>query len=308
MNIAIIDLGTNTFNLLIGEINKDKSYTILYNNKLSVKLGESINEGYISPASFRRGIEARGEFKKTSEDYSVSRIYAFATSAIRDAKNGLEFARIVKETVDIEVDVISGEQEAEFIYYGVREALDLGETKSIIMDIGGGSIEFIIANREKIFWKHSYNLGVARLIKKFQPSDPILPEEINQIEDYLDQELESLFVAVEKNPVDILVGSSGSFDTLAAMIAHQYYSPAILIGKMEYSFNLEHYFGIHQQLLKSTCEERFHTKGIIRMRADMIVLASIFVNFIIKKLKLKAMRLSTYSLKEGVLYSIQNKE
>ncbi len=305
--IAIIDLGTNTFNLLIVEVGLDKTYQFVFQTKISVKLGEGgINKGFIAPVPFYRGIEALKIHKQTAEKYNVEKIVAIATSAIRGASNSAEFVAIAKDECNIDIQVISGNREAEMIYYGVRDAVKMAESPSLIIDIGGGSTEFIIANKNQIFWKQSFLLGVARLLELFNPSDPITVEEKKAIVDYLDQELQPLFNAIKKYPVTELIGSSGSFDSLAEMVAHRFYSPHIFDGKTEYDFNLEDCAAVHETIVKSTNAQRLQMKGLVAMRVDMIVISSILVHFILKSFSISHMRLSTYSLKEGILYEILN--
>ena len=195
MRIAVIDLGTNTFNLFIAEINSDKSYTNLYQTKLSVKLGEGgIDKGFIAPVPFQRGIDTINIYKETISKYNVEKVFAYATSAIRTASNGKEFIDKVKEETGYEVEIISGDKEAELIYYGVRSAVVLTDSLSLIIDIGGGSTEFIIANKEKIYWKQSFLLGASRLLEKFKPSDPITDKELQQIINYFKIQLQKYII------------------------------------------------------------------------------------------------------------------
>ncbi len=304
-SVAIIDLGTNTFNLLIVELNPDKTYTHLFHTKISVKLGEGgINSDFIYPIPFQRGIDALLEYKKIVKKYNVDKVYAFATSAIRGASNGKEFVAKTKQETNYDVQIISGDKEAELIYYGVRSAVKMSNKNSLIIDIGGGSTEFIIANEEKIIWKQSFLLGAARLLEKFNPSNPITDEEIIVLKNYLSNELKPLFEAVKKYSVTELIGSSGSFDSLAEMIAHKFYTPEILDNKTEYTFNIDDCATMYEILIKSTKEERLQMKGLIEMRVDMIVVSSIIVHFIITSFEINKMRLSTYALKEGVLQEI----
>src|ERR1035437_7945094 len=232
MKIAIIDLGTNTFNIFIAEILPDKTFQKLYKSKISVKLGEGgINKNHIEEKPFTRGIRALKKHKRTIERFGAEKVLAFATAAIRGASNGKDFIKMAKQKAGIEVKVISGEREAELIYYGVRTAVKMNETPSLIMDIGGGSTEFIIANNNEVLWKQSFLLGVARLMEKFKPSDPITKEEIEQVQNHLEKELQPLFSAVdlvappaasvegEKMGRELeLIGSAGSFDSFAEMI------------------------------------------------------------------------------------------
>lgn len=306
-NVAIIDLGTNTFNLLIAEIEDGKPYNILVNTKLPVKLGEGgLAKNFITEAAFERGVKAIEQHISTASKFNPEKIFAFATSAIRDAKNGEEFAITIKQRYNIDIAIIDGEREAELIYKGVREAIPLSNQRSLIMDIGGGSTEFIIANKDEIFWKQSFNLGAARLLEKFHPSDPILLCEIDNIRHYLKTELNPLFKALKIFPAEELIGSSGSFDSLAEMIAHKFYNPDILNDTTHYTFKLDDFYYIHEILIKSTKAERINMKGLASMRVDMIVISSIFIHLILQECNLNKMRLSTYSLKEGVLAEICN--
>lgn len=301
--IAVIDLGTNTFNLLIVEVNPDKTYQLIFQTKISVKLGEGgINKGFIAPIPFNRGIDALKTHKQTIEKYNVEKVYAIATSAIRGASNGYEFVAKAKEQSNIDIQVISGDQEAETIYYGVRDAVKMNDNASLIIDIGGGSTEFIIANKNQIFWKQSFLLGVARLLEMFNPSDPITDIEKRKLIDYLKNELQPLFNAIKKYPITELIGSSGSFDSIAEMVAHRFYTPHIFDGKTEFSFNLDDCAAVHETILKSTNAQRLQMKGLVAMRVDMIVISSILVHFILKSFSISQMRLSTYSLKEGILF------
>ena len=322
MRIAILDLGTNTFNIFIADLHPIKQmdrlsedtgkngsahFKKLYKSKIAVKLGEGgINTNVIAEAPFNRGIGALKMHKKRIKEFGVEKVIAVATSAIRSARNGMDFIRSAKEATGIEVEVISGGREAELIYYGVRSAVNMNNTPSLIIDIGGGSTEFIIGTSKEILWKHSFLLGAARLLEQFNPSDPITQEEIQQIEYHLEQNLQPLYDAIQKYPVTELIGSSGSFDSLAEMIGYHFYDADILKGKTEYEFNLNDCEKIYEMLRNSTTKERLSMKGLVRMRVDMIVVSVVFIRFIMRRLNLKKMRLSTYSLKEGVLWELMH--
>lgn len=306
MIYAVIDLGTNTFNLLIAEV-KGKSFRKIFGTKAVVKLGEGgITDNFIDETPFLRGIEALSEHRRTIEKYKADKIFAFATSAIRDARNGEKFSEVALKKTGIKINIISGEKEAELICLGVRQALKLGKEKCLLMDIGGGSTEFIIADSKKNFWKHSFQLGVSRLLEKFRPGDPIKKSDIEILEDFFSEELQPLFSAIEKFPARTLVGSSGSFDSFADMIAHKFYSKKILKGRTSYDFSLDDLLSIHKSIVKSTLPERMQMKGLVRFRADNIVLASIFTQFIIRSSGIEKVKLSKYALKEGVLWAILN--
>ena len=144
--IGIIDLGTNTFNLLLAEV-KEQNYTIFYKTKIAVKLGEGgITKGFIAQAPYKRGIKALTQYKAKLTEENITEFYAVATSAIRSAENGADFVNEVQDTLGILINVIDGDTEADLIYQGVKQAMNLEDSPKLIIDIGGGSTEFIIAN------------------------------------------------------------------------------------------------------------------------------------------------------------------
>ena len=309
MRISVIDLGTNTFNLLIVETNGDQTYKIIYNNKLPVKLGKSgIDKKEIRPDAITRGLNAIERHLQTIREYKAERIFAFATSAVRSARNGEQFVKMIRQRFDLEVEIINGDREAELIYYGVKQAVKLGSEKVLILDIGGGSNEFIIADQENIYWKKSYPLGVARLLAKFKPSDPISIEEIEFISNYLEERLSDLFEEFKKHKINTLIGASGSFETIVAMIRADDPNFESETGTVPESVNIDltDFENLYQKLINSTLKERKQMKGLESMRLEMIVVATLIVKFILQKLKLQLLMQSNFALKEGVIYELLN--
>jgi exopolyphosphatase/guanosine-5'-triphosphate,3'-diphosphate pyrophosphatase len=307
MRIAVIDLGTNTFNLLIVDMGEDQGYKILYNNKLPVKLGKSgIDKKEIRPDAITRGLNALERHLQTIGEYQVEKTYAFATSAIRSARNGDQFVKLAKQRCGIDVEIINGEREAELIYYGVKQAVRLTEEKVLILDIGGGSNEFIIADKDTISWKKSYPLGVARLLSKFKPSDPISIEEIEFISNYLEERLSDLFEEFKKHKITTLIGASGSFETITSMIRADdpNFESETSLSPESNVIDLTDFENLYQKLINSTLKERKQMKGLESMRLEMIVVATLVVKFILQKLKLREMIQSNFALKEGVVYEL----
>ena len=299
---AVIDCGTNTFNLLIAE-KTVRGWKFLFRSKRVVKLGsQGIKDGIIGPIPYQKALNALIDYRQICDSYEAKSIRAYGTAALRDAKNGKKLLRDIYKQTGFKVLLIDGNEEARLIYLGVKEALNIGDSCSLIMDIGGGSTEFILCNNQQIYWKKSFRLGAARLLEILQPGDPIRKSETDRLSALLTIELASLIKACEKyNPIR-LIGSSGSFDTFAAIILK---AKNLHLGKAtHYQFNLSEYKSLHRQLLKSTYKERIHIPGMLRMRADMIVLASLLLTFVLRSTKVKELHLSTYALKEGVLASI----
>lgn len=302
MRIAVIDCGTNTFNLLVCTIKAD-SFSSIYRTKRVVKLGsEGISKGIIGEAPQLRAINALSNFKKIISKYNVDKVIAIGTAALRDAKQKSIFLEKIRKQTGFNIELINGPREAELIYKGVCRAFDIGDDNSLIIDIGGGSVEFIIGNDKKILWKKSFRIGAARLIEMFIPSDPILPNEIKKINAYLYESLSPLLVAANKFKPVRLIGSSGTFDTLAVIIQEKSGEKKSFINKTHYQYKLSDYKKLHQQLLQSTLKERLATKGMLSMRADMIVPASLLITFVLRLINLKEMHLSNYALKEGLVW------
>lgn len=308
MRIAILDLGTNTFNLLVSEASLDHKLSVIYTAKEAVKLGEGgIHKGIITDEAMARGIKAIENHLQNLKKFKPEKIYAFGTSAIRDARNSKDFIRTVQERFDIFVHIIPGDREADFIYKGVRQTLEMNEDPVMILDIGGGSNEFIIANNKKIFWKYSFDLGMARMLEMYPPSNPITHEEILKLEKYFEAELDSLFPAVKEYKPSILIGASGSFETFHSLLCHsmpEKYNVHDMKSSRE--IKLKDYFMLHVTLLKSTLEERTTMPGMELVRVEMIILATVFVNFVLKMCKTETLIQSDYALKEGVVAEMLN--
>ncbi|ASB48618.1 Ppx/GppA phosphatase family protein [Alkalitalea saponilacus] len=306
--VAIIDLGTNTFNLLITEVDNN-SYRILTESKYPVKLGEGgIHKATITSEAMKRGVEALTSHLIAISEYQVESIFCFATSAIRSATNGADFVRRVKQELGLTIRVIPGDEEAQTIFDGVKQVVPLANYYTLIMDIGGGSVEFIIANKNGIAWKESYNVGVARLLEQFTPSDPITSDQVKSIEKHLSSKLESLLNAVKQFPIFKVVGSSGSFDTLAAIIANQEF-PLLDLSKIT-TFKIHEPFlkDIHQTLITNTADVRRVIPGMDRDRVDNIVPASIIVQWVLGKIKHQEVWQCSFALKEGAILQIINSE
>ncbi|MHC1702798.1 MAG: hypothetical protein AB9846_02710 [Tenuifilaceae bacterium] len=306
MRVAIVDMGTNTFNLLIVEASGNNNYQILHNSKFAVKLGEGgIDKKVITPEAWNRGLVAIDSHMATISTFNVDKIIAFATSATRDAENGSAFIEDIYKKYNLKVDIIDGDQEALLIYQGVRQVVALGNEINLILDIGGGSNEFVICNSKQVFWMHSFNLGVQRLLQQFKPSDPVTANELKEVESYLDKNLNPIYEASTKYLPKRMVGSSGSFDTFRSLLAHSGAIP-FTSNKSE-NIPLNDYYILHQKLLESTKEERIAMPGMEPIRVDYIVLSSIFTNLIIKRLGITSIIQSDFALKEGALWELLNK-
>jgi exopolyphosphatase / guanosine-5'-triphosphate,3'-diphosphate pyrophosphatase len=298
--IAIIDMGTNTFHLLIAE-SEGEAFNITLRDRLAVKIGMGgINDGIITEDGIQRALVAMRSFKNTIEENEVGNVYAFGTSALRNARNREEVKLRIKDVTGIEINIISGEDEARFIYFGVKAALGLGNDRNLIVDIGGGSVEFIIADQDRIFWMESFEIGAQRLLERFQKNDPILDSEIKALDEYFSSSLIRLSEAINEFKPTVLVGSSGTFDTLSDIFCekHNIYKSA---EEVETPLSVQGFYHIYHDLIQKDRTQRMQIPGMIEMRVDMIVVACCLVRFLLDKFSFPRIRVSTYSLKEGVL-------
>lgn len=304
--LALIDMGTNTFHLLITEVDENGQLRELVKTKLPVRLGQGgISNGAIAPEAYDRAIRTLKDFRKQIDAHEVETVRAMATSMVRNASNGEDFVKDVFKQTDIQIEVIDGDREAELIYYGVRSAGVLNGATSLVMDIGGGSVEFIICNLQEIFWKRSFEIGAQRLMDQFFTQDPIPAASIETEKAYLREKLQPLTEAVAKFKPSVLVGSSGTFDTICDIDAlskgdttRQQNQPAATV------LSTEDFYKIHEQLLHKNHDERLAIPGMLEMRVDMIVLASIAVDFVLQQYSLNEIRVSAYALKEGLLQKV----
>lgn len=296
---GVIDLGTNTFHLLIVAANGNGSFQELYRKQYFVKLAE---EGIqtIGAAPFARGLQVMQLFKQILDEQAVTDLRAFGTAALRTASNGQAFIEKVKENTGIEVQLIDGNREAELIHKGVLQAVPFSAERMLIMDIGGGSVEFIIADKHQVYWAQSFPIGVAVLLKNFQHNDPITSQEIQAVWQFLQEKLAPLQAALAQYPTHTLVGASGTFDVLENILVknktHPYHS----------YLNASAFPDFYDKVVKMTLQERLNLEGMPAIRADMIVVALILVDYVIKLANIQQIIISAFAMKEGILHEMMH--
>lgn len=302
MKKAVIDIGSNTINLVIGEIIDHKLH-IIKEVKNHAKLAKGgINQKQMTPEALERGYSAIASHLEECIHHQVSikNIVSYATATIRDTSNGKEFVDTVFERYGLAIEIIDGQKEAELIYKGVEHGFPITKENILILDIGGGSNEFILANNEGIKWKHSFPLGVSRMLERFHPSEPITKKEIDSIKTYFKNDLSLLFKNVKPSDINNLVGSSGSFDTIRNMILVE----KGLKNEEEITWMklvISDLNNLIQRLIPSTAEERMHMPGMIPLRVDYMVIAALFIQLVIEELGIENVFQCNYALTEGAL-------
>lgn len=294
--VGVIDLGTNTFNLMIAEVS-NATFIQLHAEKEGVALGMGgINKGIISDDAFERGISCLKKFKQICDFHKVATIKAIGTSALRGAKNAIDFIQLVQHELGITIQIISGEEEAQLIYLGVLWSYDFYE-RAVIMDIGGGSTEFIFADSKGVEEIKSLNIGISRIIQELDLNDPLQVEDTKKIETWLEIHSNHYF---DNKTCDILVGASGSFETFYEMI-HSKQFPA---NPETIELPLDKIIPILDWIIQSNQDERDLHPFIIPIRKKMAPIAAVKTKWIMRKMNIQKVLVTPFALKEGVLKTI----
>ncbi len=291
---GVIDLGSNTFHLLIVEIKKNGDYAPVFKERTFVGLAENGIE-LLSASSMEKGLNALRKFKKILKERNVNQYSIIGTSALRSAGNSSVFLDRVNEDLGIHVEVIDGIREAELIYKGVSQLIESNEKCNVIIDVGGGSVEFIVVEKGQMIWSQSFNLGVGVLHNIRKMNDPCNEEDIEYITEFIDQKLKPLKSFVSEITVDALIGASGSFEVIQTMNGDTVTTNSLT------EISLDDYFIISKKIISSSVTERLDVDGLPKSRVKLIVVAMILINKAIEIIKPKRLLVSPYALKEGLV-------
>ncbi len=300
MRIAIIDLGTNTFKVVVAERPSDSKagLQIVYTEYLSVFLGRGgIEKKEITAEASARGVEALRKLMEKAKEFGAVSVRGFGTSALRSARNGQAFVDLARKELGLEISIIPGEEEAGLILDGVRQAVPFGKKPMLVMDIGGGSTEFILATDGSLMWKHSFELGTTRLFERFPEIDPMGMDTQLRMAQHIDAQFESLWSVVDRHWPTTLVGSAGSFDSIATMIALERGTP-IAEGTITLTFDASEFDALKDKLFAMTRAERAAMPGLAAHRVDTIIPALALIERVLLH-GIERIQWSQYSLKEG---------
>ena len=293
--IGAIDVGTNTFHLLIVNWNTEThQFEEVIRKRFFVKLGAK-NIYHIEAEAYTRGINAMIYFAKLLQEYQVEEVKAYGTSAIRNADNADQFIIDVESQSGILIQKISGSKEAELILKGTKLSFPFDNQPVLIMDIGGGSVEFIIANKNEIFFAHSFKVGVAILKKNFHQNEPIATKQVVELKQYLKDNLHPLLDKISEFKPNLLIGASGTFDVLAAVLSSNKISTSastLDTGQLK---------SFVDKIISKTLVERKMLEEIPGTRADFIVVGLLLIDFVWNLVDYKNLVVTKYSMKEGIL-------
>ncbi|AZQ63377.1 phosphatase [Flammeovirga pectinis] len=294
---ASIDMGTNTFQLLIADVIDEKKIERIYQEDIFVRLGKGgISKGILTEEAMQRAFDALEVFNKKILKLEVEKVIVGATSAVRSAKNGKFFIENIQSKFGFTPKIIEGEEEAKVIYYGVKSDIDLTET-SIIMDIGGGSVEFIICDNERILWKQSFEIGAQRLYDLFCKQDPIDKQDLLALKTFVVTQLNDLWKAVDLHLPVKIIGAAGTFETLQEI----YGSMNSIVPSKVKQVEVIAYHKMYKMFIEFTLSERLKIPGLIKERVNMIVPASVLLMTVLEVLNYSKIDISGASLREGLL-------
>lgn len=298
--ITAIDLGTNSFHAIIVDIYPDGSFYTIDKLKEMVLLQEKESETRLSERAMERGMQALRNIKTLSDSHGAEQILAYATSAIREAANGGDFIQKVIDETGIKIHAIPGRIEAELIAMAVQHGVQMTEEPALIMDIGGGSVEFIIANHQKIFFLISKKIGVARMTAQYVNHDPITEEEIQLLETHFSEQLTSVAQAFAMNRCVKLIGSSGTMQNIASMIAYANDNfPELSLN--EFTVKTKEFKSFYKDVIGMDYHQRAELKGLDEQRNHLLPAGLVLVRYILKTFGIKELKISEQALREGII-------
>lgn len=301
MKYSVIDMGSNSIRLMIATV---ESGRLVHAEKYlaMTRLGAGVDVSKtLCEASMAATIEAVAAFKEQADAEGAQMLGAFATSAVRDAINGQDFALRVQAETGVEVNILPGHEEAELGYKGVVSGLsDTAANQTfVIIDIGGGSTELIVGTLEGIAYRHSFNVGTVRMTGKHISTDPISEEEATSLQSDIAKILLSGVEAVRELKPTAAIGIGGTATTFGAMdLKMKQYDRSEIHNAFVSAKALKNSV---QMLKELSVEEKRHIDGLMPKRADVIYAGGAILDHLLSELELDGFYVSDYDNLEGIL-------
>jgi exopolyphosphatase/guanosine-5'-triphosphate,3'-diphosphate pyrophosphatase len=297
--IAAIDIGTNSIHMIVAELRK-QTYRVVDKEKEMVQLGlGSLDGAPLNDEAIERAVTALKKMVEIARGWKVKEIIAVATSAVREAPNRREFLRRIKSDVGIRIRVISGEEEADYIFRAVRSAVDLDSSTALCIDVGGGSVEFIVGTASEIYFTASEPLGALRLAQRFQLEDKPADSDVEACRKFTVRQLKKLQKRIRPLGIDIAIGTSGTIQALAALATPT--EETSTSGLREISRDaLE---GMIDALCDATARERVEKFAIDEKRARNIVAGAIVLHEAMTALEVTSLLACPVAIREGIVES-----
>jgi exopolyphosphatase / guanosine-5'-triphosphate,3'-diphosphate pyrophosphatase len=308
--LAAIDIGTNSFHLVTAKVDDIGIVKILTKEKEVVRLGKSSTDmKYLSPDAMERAVATLKRFKIICDSYGAQ-IRAVATSAVREALNRDEFIYMVSDKTGIQIEVVSGFEEARLIYLGVLQSLSVFDKRILMMDIGGGSTEFLVGQKGQVKYANSVKLGAVRLTEKFFSKGNFDKDKIEEARLYTRLILNPVIRQLKEENYEVVIGTSGTITNLGSVILNSTQET----DTSDFNFNNFSYTGeeLHQAAKKILkCENVSAVKkieGVDSDRADIITAGAIILEQIFNELDIKEITLASYALREGIIFDTIDKK
>jgi len=304
--IAAIDIGTNSIHMVIVQIDPTlPSFTVIAKEKDTVRLGDRHPAtGELTPEAIKRSLNTLRRCKELATSLKAEQIIAVATSATREAPNGANFLRQIESELGIVVNLISGKEEARRIYLGVLSGMDFNDQPHIVIDIGGGSTEIILADVHEARFLSSTKIGAVRLAKEFVTTDPISDSELKVLRAYvrgmLERPVDEIWRNLQLNEVPRTIGTSGTIETIAEIHAKDELGavPDPLNG---YEIGYKDIEKIVKRLAKMSYKQRLEVSGLADKRAEIIVPGAVILLEAMQMLKLDSIVICERALREGMI-------
>ncbi len=302
--LAAIDIGTNTVRLLVVEAEDNSTnYRRLHHEQEIARLGEGLAEhGRLMPQAMERTLKVLTRYAEQAARFGADEIYAVATSAVREAKNGSELVEQVYEQTGIKIKIIPPEEEARLALLGVGSVIEARHRPILVIDIGGGSAEFIKADNHRIHDCLGLKVGVVKLTERFLKSDPVDKTKYWQMLSYINEILDPVKQITAGNP--LLVGIAGTVTTLAAVAQNlSHYDPQLINN---YVLKRERIRAIQDKFLQQPLKERRETPGLEPGRADVIVAGTAMLICFMERFGFDNVTACDSGLREGVVLNRLN--
>ncbi|MCP5493695.1 MAG: Ppx/GppA family phosphatase [Leptospiraceae bacterium] len=306
-NFAAIDIGTNSFHLIIVKIRENYTFETISKEKEIVRLGEGFSGDKISNDAYERGLNCLKRFQKLAEIHNA-KIRAVATSALREASNKWDFVLQVRNELGINIEIVSGSEEARLIYYGILQGLPVFEKKILMIDIGGGSTELLVGCKGEVLFAQSLKLGAVRLTEQFFYEEPESKAKINQCKLYVESMITTNKKQIQKLQPELVIGSSGTIQAIAQIVLEEKNSDTQKsLNGFNFSSSL---LQKTRNLLDSsdTLKKKLKIPGLDSRRAEIITAGSIILEQIVDKFSINSITVSEYALREGIIYDTIRKQ
>jgi exopolyphosphatase/guanosine-5'-triphosphate,3'-diphosphate pyrophosphatase len=302
LRLAAIDVGSNSIHAVVAQVDAAGGLSVLWRGKEMVGLGRaSFPSHRLSKVSMERALITLRRYVSEARRWQCECLVAIATSAVREAHNGGDFIERVRGELGLHLRVISAREEARLIYLGVRHGMELRNGPHLIVDVGGGSVEFVVADAERPLLLESRKLGAARMTAKFVKSDPVEPREIRALLSHYDRELSPLVEQIRRLGVVRVVGTSGTIDNLIDMAAARRPPESDGVSGGERVLTRQGLKAVLGGLLESRSAERAKLPGLDERRKDQVIAGALLVDELFRRLEIDRMGLCRSALREGIL-------